>query len=83
MASITLKDIPDELHQTLKAEAAAHGRSLSREIILRLRLSLVEMSRPDAQDTLAQTSAIREKLAARGVNIERRFVNRAKRGGRP
>ena len=33
MATITVKDIPDELYETLKKKAAAHHRSINREII--------------------------------------------------
>ena len=36
MASITLKDIPMELHAQLKSEAAANFRSLTQEAMSRL-----------------------------------------------
>jgi plasmid stability protein len=36
MASITLKDIPKELHAQLKNEAAANFRSLTQEAVSRL-----------------------------------------------
>jgi len=36
MASITLKDIPMELHAQLKNEAAANFRSLAHEVMSRL-----------------------------------------------
>lgn len=36
MVSLTLKDIPDALHQRLREQATAHGRSLNKEIIASL-----------------------------------------------
>ena len=40
MPSLTIRDIPEDLHAKLKADAAAHGRSLNKEILLRLSVSL-------------------------------------------
>jgi hypothetical protein len=40
MASITLKDIPSDLHGILKHEAEANFRSLSQEVLARLQRSL-------------------------------------------
>lgn len=40
MATITLKDIPEELHAQLKQEAAANLRSLNQEALWRLQHSL-------------------------------------------
>jgi plasmid stability protein len=39
MASITLKDIPEELHAQLKQEAAANFRSLTQEALARIERS--------------------------------------------
>ncbi len=39
MASITLKDLPEELHGQLTLEAEANFRSLSQEILARLQRS--------------------------------------------
>ena len=39
MATITLKDIPEELHAQLKQEAAANFRSLSQEALARIQRS--------------------------------------------
>ena len=36
MATITLKDIPEDLHASLKREAAANFRSLNQEAMVRL-----------------------------------------------
>ncbi len=40
MASITLKDLPEDLHATLKGEADANFRSLAQEVLARLQRSL-------------------------------------------
>jgi hypothetical protein len=40
MASITLKDIPKDLHAILKGEAEANYRSLPQEVMARLHRSL-------------------------------------------
>jgi plasmid stability protein len=42
MASITLKDIPKDLHATLKSEAEANYRSLPQEVLARLQRTLDE-----------------------------------------
>ena len=39
MASITIKDIPQEIHAQLTREAAAHHRSLNGELLRRVELS--------------------------------------------
>ena len=36
MVSMTLKNIPDELHRRLRERAEAHGRSLNKEILASL-----------------------------------------------
>jgi len=40
MKSVTLKDLPPELHETLKGEAEANHRSMAGEIMARLQRSL-------------------------------------------
>lgn len=47
MASITLKDIPEDVHAQLKAEADANLRSLNQEAIIRIQRSF------DVQDHLS------------------------------
>ena len=39
MASIMLKDIPEEMHAQLKKEAEANFRSLTQEALVRIELS--------------------------------------------
>ena len=81
MASLTLKDVPEDLHEALKAEALAHGRSLNKELIQRLRVSLVRDRRPDAKAILAKADRLRRRM--RGVSIDDDFLDSARREGRP
>jgi len=46
MAGLLIKDLPKELHQKLKARAAANRRSLSSETIVILEKALHDRSRP-------------------------------------
>lgn len=36
MATLTLRDVSDDLHRWLKEQAAAHHRSLNKEVIVQL-----------------------------------------------
>ncbi|MGK7312679.1 MAG: FitA-like ribbon-helix-helix domain-containing protein [Candidatus Longimicrobiales bacterium M2_2A_002] len=61
MANITLKNVPDELYERLKAVAARRRRSLNSEIIVRLERSL-GAGPVDSDALLARTRAVRERL---------------------
>ena len=52
MPSLTIRDIPEDLHARLKADAAAQGRSLNKEVLVRLKLSVTER-RPAVEELLA------------------------------
>jgi hypothetical protein len=45
MANLTIKDLPDHVHQSLKQAARSQGYSLNRYIISLLELSLEERNR--------------------------------------
>lgn len=47
MAALVIKNLPDELHRKLKARAARHHRSMTREAIMQLERALSE---PDEAD---------------------------------
>ena len=69
MATLTLKNVPDDLHRRLKARAEQNHRSLNREAIRCLEASVrldVEPVRDEAWDRVRET---RETLAAEGVWI--------------
>ena len=80
MPSLTIRDIPEDLHARLKADAAAQGRSLNREVLIRLKLS-VTARKPAVEELLAVAQANRRRM--KGVWITNAFINRAKRQGRP
>jgi plasmid stability protein len=67
MATITLKNIPEQLHKKIKERAVQHHRSLNSEIIACLERSLV--SRPVDTDTLlARARSLRSRLSVRLTN---------------
>jgi len=81
MKSLTLKNIPDSVHQTLKHQAEAHHRSLNKEI-----LSILENAaggplyrRPDADQVLFEVREMRKKFKS-SLNLEE--MDKAKRQGR-
>ncbi len=79
MVSLTLKEIPDEVHARLKARALRNGRSLSSEALACLRQA-VSAERVDVDDLLARASAIRETAA---VYLTDRELARIRRAGLP
>lgn len=79
MTTITLKNIPESLHERLKESAAQNHRSLNREIISRLEAQLMP-PRPDAEQKLAEIRALRQRLAAYATPEE---IEAAKSEGRP
>lgn len=69
MPTLTLKNVPDDLHRRLKAVAQENHRSLNREAIRRLEESLdgATTSRPDK--AWEQVVALRKQMASEGVWI--------------
>jgi plasmid stability protein len=68
MATLTLKNVPDDLHRRLKARAERNHRSLNREAIRCLEAA-VEPASVAADEPWERAEAFREKLAAEGVWI--------------
>lgn len=63
MATITLKNVPDELYQRLKEEAARNRRSLNQEVITRLAGSAVAPGgSPRTETTLQLVRRLRPSL---------------------
>ena len=79
MPTITVKDIPEDLHAKLKEAAAAEGRSLNKEIILRLKISTMQERRPNVKELLARAEHIRSQF--RG-SLSPKDIDRWKRQGR-
>jgi plasmid stability protein len=77
MVTLTLKNIPDELHQLLKQSAARNRRSLNSEILARLEKDLA-VPVVDSDTLARELRAFTSKLP----RVHHRAVDRYKRQGR-
>ncbi|MFM1904013.1 MAG: hypothetical protein RLZZ440_1913 [Planctomycetota bacterium] len=77
--SLTLKSIPDELYERLKASAEAHRRSLNSEAIVCLESVLIP-GRIAAAERLARARALRAELPK--LKYRAREIDAFKREGR-
>ncbi len=80
MPNITLKDIPADLHVQLKEEAAASGRSLNKEILLRLKISMMKRPGRTVEEVLADAARVRRRFKG---SLDPAALDRWKRQGRP
>ena len=79
MAAITVKNIPDDLYEALKASAEENHRSINSEVIVSLgRLFLPK--RLTVEEKLANIRKLRANIPARYVTDE--IINAAKNEGR-
>lgn len=69
MATITIKNIPDDLYEELKAQAAANRRSINNEVI-----TIIERAfrsyKPSPEEVLAQARRLRELTAHYVITAE-------------
>lgn len=79
MPSLTLKDVPPELHRRLKARALRNRRSLNREAIECLRAA-AGAAPVDPEALLARARSLRERVSGR---LTQRELESWKRLGRP
>ena len=79
MATITLKDIPQNVHKALKQRAKSNGRSLNREVLAIL-VSSVMPRKVDVDAYLVEIRQHRESLPGRLTDD---LLEEAKRTGRP
>lgn len=77
--TLTLKNIPDEVYERLKASAAEHRRSLNSEAIVCLERVLLPQS-VSVEERLARAEALRSRI--RG-EVSAEDIDRFKREGRP
>ena len=83
MATLTLKDLPADLHRRLKARAERNGRSLNREVIECLEASFGPRV-IDVEEELVELRSLRARIAAgTRARITAREIDRLKRMGRP
>lgn len=79
MASLTIKNIPDELYDMLKQSASAHHRSVNSELIHCLEKTLKPT--PMTPDQLADTArGLRSRVKATRLNTDE--INQARNHGR-
>jgi plasmid stability protein len=76
--TVTLKNLPAEVHQGLKKRAARHGRSLNGEMIACLR-SVVLVEAIDVDDLIAKARAHRAAVRTR---LSDHAIRRIKSAGR-
>ncbi len=81
MATMTLKNVPEELVRMLKGEAARNRRSLNQEALARLEASLAAPRRSGGE-TVKALRRLHKRLAALPLLTDA-FLNRAKNAGRP
>jgi plasmid stability protein len=77
--NITLKKIPADLHEDIKASAVRHRRSINSEILALLEEGLHPRSRT-ANEILASARVVREKM--KNIWLDDRKIDQAKREGR-
>ena len=80
MATLALKNVPDEVMERLRERAARQGRSVNREAIAILGAAVQPATPVDAEALLARLRATRVTLRGRPLTQEE--LNRYKREGR-
>ena len=78
MATITLKNFPDELYEIVKALAKSNQRSINNELIYQIQNS-VGSRRVDPEKILAQAREFRQRIKVRLTPEE---INQAIQSGR-
>lgn len=81
MATLTLKNVPEELVGQLKAEAKQNRRSLNQEALSRLEGS-VALRRRSAGEAVADLRRLHKRLGSRPIMTDA-LIERSKREGRP
>jgi plasmid stability protein len=80
MPTMTIKNIPEDLHARIKESASEHGRSINNEVIYLLKRAC-HGRRTDVEQFLEKAEAIRNKFVLPPLTDE--VLSDAKREGRP
>lgn len=80
MPALTIKNIPDELYEAIKAVAETHHRSINSEVIMHLRRSFLPQPL-DATEKLTLVRRVRANVPADKVHFA--DIEAAKAEGRP
>lgn len=83
MATLTLKNVPDDLHRRLKARAERNRRSLNREAIRLLEEGVTADPAGPIDEAWERATAVRERLASEGFWTTAAEVEAAIEEGRP
>jgi plasmid stability protein len=78
MPTLTIKNVPEELHERLKERADRHRRSMNSEAIWILEQVLTP-SRPSAEEAIARAKALNDRI---GTTFDADLIERGKREGR-
>ena len=79
MATLTIKNLPDELYEKIKTSAAVNRRSINQEVIFLIE-QVLAANAVGQETTLEEVRALREKL---GIYVTDEEINQAKNEGRP
>ena len=82
MATLTIKNLHDEIYATLSATAKENRRSINSEAIVRLEKGLKE-AKPDLDSTIDRIRRTRMELAKNDVWLTEDILEIAKNEGRP
>jgi hypothetical protein len=84
MSSVTLRDLPPELHKELRESAERNRRSLNAEILWRLENSVGPIRRISVEEIRRSNEEFHAQLKQDGVPpITDEEITRYKRQGRP
>ena len=82
MATLTIKNLPDELYAALTRTAKRNRRSINGEAIVRLEQGLQNVE-PDHEATISRIRRNREIMREKGVWLTDEILDLAKNEGRP
>jgi len=81
MTTLTIKNLPDEIHAALARTAKRHRRSINSEAIVQLEKGLADIeAAPDK--TIERIRKTRDRLRERGVWLTDETIQNAKNEGR-
>jgi len=79
MATLTIKNLPDEIYTSLSEVAKRNRRSINGEAIFRLERSLDLNVQASKEEMLADIRKGRRKLAAKGIRLTDKLIAEGKR----
>ncbi len=82
MATLTLKNVPDDLYKALKEAAAKNRRSLNQEAILRLEQAVPGKAERDPEEIIARLRRFQATIPPEKRAATREEIDRWKREGR-